>query len=105
MKGSRCHKQNIIRLHRSVFSHHRRSFDDRQYITLHPFTGNIGSRTFALAGNLIDFIDKNNAGLLGTGHGFLNDVVHVNQLGCFILNQHFACFLDRQLAFFGPLGQ
>ncbi|MNC43333.1 hypothetical protein D3C75_921880 [compost metagenome] len=58
-----------------------------------------------MTGYFVDLIDKNNPRLLRTCHRFLNDIIHIDQLCRFILNQHFPGFPDRKLALLGPFGQ
>jgi hypothetical protein len=74
---------------------------DRQDIPLHAFPGYIRSVTAFPSGDFIDLVDEDDAHLLGPLGGDARDVIHVDQLVLFFLDQvieglryrHFSLFL------------
>ena len=55
-------------------------FYDGQKVALHSFTRDVGACSAPLSGDLVDFIEKDNAALFCPVERLGNDFVHVDQL-------------------------
>src|SRR5258708_25868744 len=99
MKGARGDKENVVSTNHAVARVYRGAFDDRQYVALHTFTGNVRAVAGFAAGNFIDLVDKNDAHLFGALDRGARDLVHVEQLVLFFLNEVFESVGDAHLAF------
>src|SRR6266436_952524 len=76
------------------------ALDKGQNVALHAFAGDVRAVAGFAAGDFIDFIDEDDAHLLGALHGHARDLVHVQQLVFFFLDQVFESVGDAHFAFF-----
>src|SRR5947207_4655920 len=76
------------------------AFDNGQNVALHAFAGDIRAVAGFAASDLIDFIDEDDAHLLGALHSHAGDLVHVEELVFFFLDQVFESVGDAHFAFF-----
>ena len=93
-------EQNVIGANHAVARVDGSAFDDRQNVPLYAFAGNIRAVAGFASGDFVDFVDKDDAHLLGALDGDARDLVHVQQPVFFFLNQVFESVSDGHLAFF-----
>src|SRR5262249_25691890 len=105
MKRSGGDEQNMISSNHSVARVHRGPFYDRQNVTLHALARDIRSVTAFAAGDLVNLIEKDDAGLLDAIDGDARDLVHVNQALFFFLDQVLEGLADLQLPLLGALAE
>ena len=85
VKSTRANEKDVVGPHRAILGGHGSAFHNGQQIPLHPFPGNIRALTAVFAGNLIDFIQKNDTVLFDLFDGQLDDTIHVHEvLGLFL---------------------
>ncbi len=89
----------MIGFDHAVTGGYRAAFHQRQQVALHAFTRHIGAGVFAAPGDLVQFVDKDDAVLLGCLQGLLLDLVVVDQLRRFLFDQQRHGVLDTHLAF------
>src|SRR6267378_2438146 len=89
----------MVSTNHAVARVYRSAFDDRQYVALHAFAGNVRTVAGFAAGNFIDLVDKNDAHLFGALDRGPGDLVHVEQLVFFFLNEVLESVGDAHLAF------
>jgi hypothetical protein len=93
-------KQDMIGPDHPVLGRYRGTFDERQQVALHPLTRNVHTVRVAARGDLVDFIEKDDAVLLDITDGIVFDILIIDQLRGFLLDQQPACLEDLQLARF-----
>src|SRR3954447_16962676 len=99
MEGAGSDKKNMVGAHHAITSIHGGAFNDRQNVTLHAFTGNIWSVAAFASGNLVDFVEEDNPGLLHALHGSARYLVHIYQPRLFLLHQILKRFANFHFAF------
>ncbi len=73
VEGTRSDEQDMVGLDRPVLRRDRGAFDQWQEVALHPFAADIGTAAagaFAAPADLVDFVDEDDAVLLGRGGRF-----------------------------------
>ncbi len=80
-------EEHVIGAHVAVARLHRRAFDDRQQVALDAFTRHVRPGSVALAGDLVDLVDEDDAVVLDTVQRLVHDVVHVHQLLQLLVDQ------------------
>ena len=98
-------EQNVIGAHHAVPRVHRRAFDDRQDVALHAFAADVGPVAGFAAGDLVDFIEKDDAAVLDALDGDARHLIHIDELLFFFLDQVIDRFGDLHLALLGPLAE
>src|SRR5436190_11509977 len=84
-------EQDVIGAHVAVARLHGRAFDDRQQVALHAFARDVGPGALAaLAGDLVDLVDEDDAVVLDAVERFVHDVVHVDELLQLFVDQNAA---------------
>ena len=73
-------EQDVIGPHHPVLGVDRRAFDDRQDVALHALAADVGAVRALAAGDLVDLVEKDDAGLLDALDRGARDAVHVDQL-------------------------
>ncbi len=76
------------------------ALDNGKNVALHAFARDVRAVAGFASGHLVDFIDEDDAHLLGAFHGYARDLVHVQQLVLFFLDQVFESVGDAHFAFF-----
>src|SRR5256885_1445606 len=99
VKGTSRDEQDVIRANHAVACVDGGAFDDGQNVALHAFPRDVRAMAGFAAGNLIDFIDEDDAHLFGALHGHARDLVHVQQLVFFFLDQVFESVGHAHFAF------
>ncbi len=100
-------EEHVIGLHHAVLGLDVGAFDDRQQIPLHAFARDVGptaARRPALAGDLVDLVEEDDAELLDAFQRVARDVFMIDQLLQLLLHQDAACLGDFHRAAFLPLG-
>src|SRR5260370_23094792 len=87
MESAGGDEQDVVGANHAVTSVDCGAFDDGQNVALHAFAGNIRAVAGLAAGDLIDLVDKNDAHLLGALDGRARDLVHIEQLVLFFLDE------------------
>src|SRR2546422_689518 len=81
VEGAGRDEQDVVGAYVAVARLHGRALDDRQQIALHPFARDIGSRALAaLAGDLVDLVDEDDAVILNAVERLVHHVVHIHEL-------------------------
>ena len=105
MERARRDEQDVIGPHHAVLGVDRRALDDRQQVALHALARDVGPVHAFAAGDLVDLVDEDDAGLLGARDRFLGHRFHVDQLGRLLLREQVERLGDLQragcLVFFG----
>ena len=95
---ARGDEQDVVGSHDAVLGRHRRAFDQRQQVALHAFATDAGAAELAALGNLVDLVDEDDAVLLAVLDRLLLDLLVVDQLAGFFLDQQRSRLGDAQLA-------
>ena len=106
MECARRDKKNIIGFYRAVFGHYGRTFDNRQNISLNPFSRNVVprcARTFC--GDFINFVDKNYTFLFRAADSFFVHGIAIDKLIRFFVKHHRSRFFYGKLAFLSLFGK
>ena len=83
------HEQNMVGLHRAVLGLHVGALDDGEQITLHTLPRHVGAASLtAFAGDLVDFVEEHDAHRFGTFQRIARDVVEVDELLEFLIEQN-----------------
>src|ERR1700674_1252167 len=90
----------MIGPYHAIGSVYRGAFDDGQDVALYAFTGDVGAMAAFAPGDLVDFINEDDAHLLGALGGDARHVIHVDELIFFILNQVIEGLGDSHFSFF-----
>ena len=85
-------EQDVIGPHHAVLGVDGRAFDDRQDVALHAFAADFRPVAAFAAGDLVDLVDEDDAGLLDALDRGVGDRVHVDQLLLFFGQQPLARF-------------
>ena len=78
VKGARCNKQNMVGAHHAVTGVYGCALHNGKNIALHALAGNVSSVAALAAGDLITFIEENDARLLHTLDSDACHLVHIN---------------------------
>ena len=93
-------KQDEIRLNRTVFRYHGRTFYDGQNITLYPFTGNVRAVSVALACDFVNFVDEYDTIVFRAVKRFRLDGILVHEFVRFFHQRNLERLFHGQTAFF-----
>src|SRR6202158_1013308 len=100
VKRARRDEKDVIGADHAVARVDGRAFDNGQNVALHAFARDVRAVAGFAAGHFINFIDEDDAHLLGALHGHARDLVHVQQLVFFFLDQVFESVGDAHFPFF-----
>src|SRR5450631_1142306 len=98
VKGAGCDEQDVIGFHRAVLGVDRAALDQRQKIALYAFARHIRPGGFLAARDLVDFVDENDAVLLGVLDGAYLELLLVDHLRCLLVDQQSQGIFDFQFA-------
>src|SRR5436305_12378425 len=87
--------------HGAVLGGDRSPLDQGKQVALHAFARNIGTDAPLAAGDLVDLVEKNDAVLLDRMNGFRYELVVVEQLVGFLVEQNVMGFRNRDATRFG----
>ena len=89
MERAGGNKKDVVGFHHAVLGGHRTAFHQRQQIALYPFARDTGAaRLIAALGDLVNFIDKDNAVLLYPVQGIEFQLFFVDHFPGFFITQH-----------------
>src|SRR5262249_25349188 len=91
----------MIGLDRSMFGRDRRSLDQRQQVTLHTLARHVGAYPSFACGDLVDLVEEYDAVLLDGLDGLEYQLVVVEELIRFLVDQDVIGFRDRDAASLG----
>ncbi len=100
MESACGNEKNVVGANHAVACVDGRAFDDRKNVSLNALARNIRPVARFAPGDFINFIDKDDAHLLGTLDGNARDLVHIQQLVFFLLDQVFESIGHGHLALF-----
>ena len=81
VEGAGGDEEDVVGLHHAVLRLHVRAFDDRQEVALHAFARDVGAAGGgALAGDLVDLVEEDDAQLLDALERVGGDVLDVDEL-------------------------
>ena len=89
MKGAAGDEQDVVGLDHPVFRRDGGALDQRQQVALHALARHVGPDRLLTGGDLVDFVEEDDAVLLDIGERFRFEVVVVDELRCFLLDQRF----------------
>src|SRR5262249_40513967 len=84
---------------------HGRAFDDRENVTLYTLAGDVGTVATFAAGDLIDLVKEDDAGLLHAIDRCTRDLVHIDEALLLFLDQVLEGFVDLHLALLRALAE
>src|ERR1700722_13138127 len=87
MEGARGDKKNMVGLHRAMLGGHRGAFDQRQQIALHALARYVGAHAAFAAADLVDLVEEYDAVVLDGLDRFLGELIVVEQLVGFLVDQ------------------
>ena len=98
-------EKNVVGAHHPITRVDGGAFDNGQDVALHTLSRNVRSVTAFAAGNLVDLVEENDAGVLHAINRHARDLVHVDQALLFFLNQVFECLADLHLPLLRALAE
>ena len=103
MECARGHEQDVIGAHHAIARVHSGAFDDGEDVALYTFARDIGAVPAFAPGNLVDFVEKHDAGVFHAIDGGAGDLVHVDQALLLFLDQIFEGFVHLHLPLLAAL--
>ncbi len=101
MEGSSGDEENVICADKAVAGVDSGAFDDGQNVTLHAFAADIGTMATFAAGDFINFIEEDDAIAFDAFESDARDLIHIDELLLFFLDQIFESFGHAHVALFG----
>ena len=98
-------EQDVVGADHAVARVDGRAFHDGQDVALHAFTGNVRTMAAFAAGDLVDFVEEDDAGVFDAVDGGARDLVHVDQALLFFLDQVLEGLVDLHLPLLGALAE
>ena len=98
MKRAGGDEQNVVGAHKAVAGVDGGAFHDRQNVALHAFAADVGAVAAFAPGDLIDFVQEDDAAALHALERDARHLVHVDELLLFFLNQVFERLGDAHVA-------
>jgi hypothetical protein len=80
-------EQDVVRADHAVLRLHGAALDDGQQVALHALAADVGAGPAALAGDLVDLVEEDDAHVLGPLERLVHDLVHVDELVELVLQQ------------------
>ena len=97
VKGAGGDKQDVVSLDHAVLGGHGAAFDQRQQVSLYPFTGHISAAAFTTLGHLVDFIQEDDAVVFHCIDGLHLEFVLIDEARGFLVPDQPVGFADTQL--------
>ncbi len=98
VEGAGADKKDVVGADHAVARVDGGALDDRQDVALDALAGDIGAVAGLTAGDFVDLVDEDDAHLLGALDGRAGDLVHVNELVFFFLDEVVEGFGDGHFA-------
>src|SRR5208283_450521 len=89
VKRASSNEQDVVGTDHAVACVDGGAFDDGKNVALHALARDIRTMTSFASGYLVDFVDENNAHLLGALDGHAGELIHVQKLVFFLLDEIF----------------
>ena len=109
MERARGDEQDVVRAHHAIAGGDGAALDERQQVALHAFPGHIDAMRLGAAGDLVQLVQEDDAGLLHGVDGVRLDLVFVHQPHGFLFPQAAARVLHLEphglLAAAGHVGE
>ncbi len=105
MKGAGCDEQNVVGLHRAVFGGDRGALDQRQQVALHAFPADVRALALGPGADLVELVEKDDAVLLHHVDRLAHDLLFVDQLVAFFVEQYFVGIRYRHAARLGAAAE
>ena len=97
VEGAGRDKQDVFGLHRAVLGGNGGAFDQRQQVALHAFAADVGAAPLGAHGDFVDFVEKDDAVVFGSGNGLFDHLFLVQQLIALVIDQRLVGLGDRHL--------
>src|SRR6185437_4722053 len=98
-------EQDVGGLDRTVLGRHRGALDQRQQVALHALTRDVAAGAAVAHADLVDLVEKHDAVVLDHIDRFLHQLVAVEQLVGFLVDQKLVGALDGDAAGLGPAAE
>ena len=105
VKRAGSDEQDVVGAHHAVARVHGGAFHDGQDVALHAFARNVGSVAALAAGNLVDLVEEDDAGVFHALDRDARDLVHIDQALLFFLDEILEGLTDLHLPFLGALAK
>ena len=105
MERARGDEQNVIRTDEAVTGIDGGAFHDGQNIPLHAFAAHIGAVATFAAGDLVDLVEEHDAAGFHAFERDPRDLIHVDELLLFFLDQIIESVRHAHIAAFGALAE
>src|SRR6185437_1680143 len=96
MEGARGNEEDVVGLDRAVLGRDRGALDQRQQVALYALAGNIAADAAVADADLVDLVQEHDAVVLDRVDRFLRQLLTVEQLVGFLVDQDLVRALDRQ---------
>src|ERR1035438_9894612 len=104
VKRARGDEENVVGANHAIARVDRSALDNRENVALHAFARNIRTTMTTFApGDLVDFIEEDDAGVFDAVDGSALDLLHIDQALLFFLDQVFKGLVDLHLPLLGAL--
>ena len=87
VERARGDEQDVVGLHRAVLGRDGGALDQRQQVALHALARHVGADAALARGDLVDLVEEDDAVLLDRLDRFLHQLVAVEQLVGFLVDQ------------------
>ncbi len=105
VEGACGYEQDVIGADHAIACVDRGAFDYGENVALHAFARNVRTMAAFAAGDLVDFVEEDDAGVFDAIDGHACDLLHVDQALLFFLNQVFESLVDLHLPLLGALAE
>src|ERR1700733_6373069 len=102
VKGAGGDEQNMVGLHRAVLGRYGSAFDQGQEVALNAFARDVAAAAAIAHADLVDLVQKHDAVVLDRIDRFLHQLIAIQQLVGFLVDQELMGILDREAAGLGP---
>src|SRR6185437_289856 len=95
----------MVGAHHAVAGVNGGAFHDGQNVALHPFARHVGPVAALAAGDLVNLVEEDDAGILHPLNGHAGDLVHINQALLLFLDEVVKGLANLHLPLFGALAE
>src|SRR5690606_15117390 len=104
VERARGDEQDVLRAHEPVLGRDGAALDDGEQVALHALAADVGADATAVARDLVDLVQEDDAALLGALERLVDHLIHVDELVQLVLEQDAAGLRDADGAALLPLG-
>jgi len=105
MERARRYEEDVVGLDHAVLGGNSRAFHNGEEVSLDSLPRDIRAAAGFTAGDLIDFVKKDDSGVFHPLDGQFDDLVHIDKALRFLLHKDLSRFGDFNLTAFGALRQ